>query len=149
VTDTESTLQPTAQRRSLGRRRWAALAGLGFAPLIAFDLARLLEDPLEPTWVILAGAAALGSYGLLGGAAVPGPGCRCRPWPCSAWAPPPRPPWWSPRSWGLSGGRRPPRPCRLGRRPPSCQSVVVRSLAQFCLALDTTPAMTIVTVTVT
>jgi EmrB/QacA subfamily drug resistance transporter len=132
-----STLRTTSQPQSLLRRRWATLAGLGFAALVAFDLvsgvelapvlaasaavylgaaalrrpaaawplffatvvvitvARLLEDRLEPTWVILVGAVALGSTAYCAGPPAPATGCRCRPWPCSALAPPPAPPCWS------------------------------------------------------
>jgi hypothetical protein len=116
MTDTQSALRTTPRPRSLLPRRWPTLAGLGFAALVAFDLAsgvelapvlaasaaiylgaaalrrpaaawplffatiliitaaRLLSDRFEPTWVILASAAALGSYGLVRGAARPGYG---------------------------------------------------------------------------
>ena len=116
MTGSQSTLQTNPRPRSLLRRRWPTLAGLGFAALVAFDLAsgvelapvlaasaavylgaaalrrpvaawplffaitaiitaaRLLSDRFEPTWVILASAAALGIYGLLRGAARPGYG---------------------------------------------------------------------------
>jgi hypothetical protein len=82
---------------ALGRP--AAAWPLFFATIIVITVARLLEDRLEPTWVILAGAVALGVYGLLRGAARPGTGCRYRPWLCSASAPPPAPPRWSTPSW--------------------------------------------------
>jgi len=116
MTEIQSTLQTDPKPPSLLRRRWATLAGLGFAALVAFDLvsgvelapvlaasaaiylgaaalrrpaaawplflativvitaARLAGDRFEPTWVILAGAVALGIYGLLRGAAHPGYG---------------------------------------------------------------------------
>lgn len=57
---------------ALGRP--AAAWPLFFATIIVITVARLLEDRLEPTWVILAGAVALGIYGLLRGAARPGYG---------------------------------------------------------------------------
>ena len=57
---------------ALGRP--AAAWPLFFATIIVITVARLLEDRLEPTWVILAGAVALGIYGLLRGAAHPGYG---------------------------------------------------------------------------
>jgi hypothetical protein len=47
----------------------------------------------------------------------------------------------------LPRGGRPPRPRRLGRLPPRVNRVVVRSLAEFCLALDTALAVVIVIVT--
>ena len=114
MTDIQSTLQTDPKPQSVLRRRWPTLAGLGFAVLVAFDLAsgvelapvlaasaaiylgaaalrrpaaawplffativiitatRLADDRFEPTWVILAGAAAMGIYGLLRGAAHPG-----------------------------------------------------------------------------
>jgi hypothetical protein len=116
MTDIQSTLQTNPEPQSLLRRRWPTLAGLGFAALVAFDLAsgvelapvlaasaaiylgaaalqrpaaawplflativiitaaRLLGDGFEPTWVVLAGAAAVGVYGLLRGAGRPGYG---------------------------------------------------------------------------
>jgi hypothetical protein len=102
------------QQQSIVRRRWPALAGLGFAALVAFDLmsgvdlapvlaasaaiylgaaalqrpaaawplffaagavitvARLLDDRFDPTRAILAGSAALLVYGLARGATRPG-----------------------------------------------------------------------------
>ena len=55
-------------------QRPAAAWPLFFATGAVITVARLLEDRLEPTWVILAGAVALGIYGLLRGAARPGYG---------------------------------------------------------------------------
>ena len=116
MTDIQSTLPTDPKPQALVRRRWPTLAGLGFAALVAFDLAsgvelapvlaasaaiylgaaalrrpaaawplffativiitaaRLAGDRFEPTWVVLASAAALGVYGLLRGAARPGYG---------------------------------------------------------------------------
>ena len=55
-------------------QRPAAAWPLFFATAVVITAARLADDRLEPTWVILAGAVALGIYGLLRGAARPGYG---------------------------------------------------------------------------
>jgi len=56
-----STPQPSSQRRSLVRRRWPTLAGLGFAALIAFDLISGVElaPVLAASAAVYLGAAAL------------------------------------------------------------------------------------------
>jgi hypothetical protein len=191
VTDMQSTLEATSQARSLLRRRWPTLAGLGFAALVAFDLAsgvelapvlaasaavylgaaalqrpaaawplffvtvavitvaRLLDDRIEPTWVILAGAVALLAYGLLRGAGRPGHGLPLQ-------------------TLGLLGfgaaaaaslaitpelGAYLVAAGLLGHAAwdlhhHRTNRVVVRSLAEFCLVLDTALAVAIVIVTV-
>jgi hypothetical protein len=52
-------------------RRPAAAWPLFFATAVVITVARLADDRFEPTWVILAGAAALLIYGLLRGAGRP------------------------------------------------------------------------------
>ena len=173
------------------RRRWATLAGLGFAVLITVDLtggvelapvlaasaavylgaaalglpaaawplffataavitvARLLEDRLEPTWVILAGAVALLVYGLLAGAGRPSHGL-----PLQALAL---------LGFGAAAGAALLIAPELGAYLVAAgllghaawdlyhhrtNRVVVRSLAEFCLALDAALAAAIVLVTV-
>jgi hypothetical protein len=187
----QSTLPATPEPRSLLRRRWATLAGLGFAALVAFDLAsgvelapilaasaaiylgaaalrrpaaawplffaitavitvaRLLEDRLEPTWVILAGAAALGVYGLLRGAARPGYGLPLQTLALLGF--------------GAAAGAALVVSPELGAYLVAAgllghaawdtyhhrvNRVVVRSMAEFCLVLDTALAAAIVTLTV-
>ena len=191
MSDSQSTLQTNPKPQSLLRRRWATLAGLGFAALVAFDLAsgvelapilaasaavylgaaalrrpaaawplffatvvvitvaRLLEDRLEPTWVILAGAVALGGYGLLRGAARPGDGL-----PLQALAL---------LGFGAAAGAALVVNPELGAYLVAAgllghaawdayhhrvNRVVVRSMAEFCLVLDTALAVAIVLVTV-
>jgi hypothetical protein len=191
VTDMQSTLEATSQTRSLLRRRWPSLAGLGFAALVAFDLAsgvelapvlaasaavylgaaalqrpaaawplffvtvalitvaRVLDDRFEPTWGILAGAVALLAYGLLRGAGRPGHGLPLQ-------------------TLGLLGfgaaaaaalvitpelGAYLVAAGLLGHAAwdlhhHRTNRVVVRSLAEFCLVLDTALAVAIVVVTV-
>jgi hypothetical protein len=78
-----STLPTTSRPRSLVRRRWPTLAGLGFAALIAVDLTSGVE--LAPVLaasaaVYLGAAVALLVSGLLGGADRSGHGWRCRRW---------------------------------------------------------------------
>jgi hypothetical protein len=187
----QSTLEATSQTRSLLRRRWPSLAGLGFAALVAFDLAsgvelapvlaasaavylgaaalqrpaaawplffvtvalitvaRVLDDRFEPTWGILAGAVALLAYGLLRGAGRPGHGLPLQ-------------------TLGLLGfgaaaaaalvitpelGAYLVAAGLLGHAAwdlhhHRTNRVVVRSLAEFCLVLDTALAVAIVVVTV-
>jgi hypothetical protein len=191
VTDTEPTLPTTSKPQSPVRRRWPALAGLGFAALIAFDLmsgvelapvlaasaavylgaaalqrpaaawplflataavitvARLLDDRFEPTWVILAGAVALLIYGLLRGAARPGYGLPLQAaallgFGAAAGAALMITP--EPGAYLVAAGL-------LGHAAwdvhhHRTNRVVVRSLAEFCLALDTALAVAIVIVTV-
>jgi hypothetical protein len=191
VTDIESTPQTTSQPRSLVRRRWPTLAGIGFAALIAFDLlsgvelapvlaasaavylgaaalqrpaaawplffatgavitvARLLEDRFEPTWAILAGAVGLLIYGLLGGAGRPGYGLPLQTVALLGF--------------GAAAGAALMITPDLGASLVAAgllghaawdlyhhrvNRVVVRSLAEFCLALDTALAVAIVIVTV-
>jgi hypothetical protein len=191
VTDMQSTLETTSRPRSLVRRRWPTLAGLGFAALVAFDpvsgvelapvlaasaavylgaaalqrpaaawplffatvavitVARLLDDRFEPTWVILAGAVVLLIYGLLRGAGRPGHGLPLQ-------------------TVGLLGfgaaaaaaltitpelGAYLVAAGLLGHAAwdvhhHRTNRVVVRSLAEFCLVLDTALAVAIVIVTV-
>jgi hypothetical protein len=191
MSDSQSTLQANPTPQSLLRRRWATLAGLGFAALVAFDLAsgvelapvlaasaavylgaaalrrpaaawplffatavvitavRLLEDRLEPTWVILAGAVALGIYGLLRGAARPGYGLPLQTLALLGF--------------GAAAGAALVVNPELGAYLVAAgllghaawdayhhrvNRVVVRSMAEFCLVLDTALAAAIVTVTV-
>jgi hypothetical protein len=191
MTDMHSTLEATSQARSLLRRRWPALAGLGFAALVAFDLtsgvdlapvlaasaaiylgaaalqrpaaawplffvtvavitvARVLEDRFDPTWAILAGAVVLLVYGLVGGAGRPGYGLPLQ-------------------TVGLVGfgaaaaaalvvtpelGAYLVAAGLLGHAAwdlhhHRTNRVVVRSMAEFCLVLDTALAVAIVIVTV-
>jgi hypothetical protein len=191
VTDIQATQQTTSRPRSIVRRRWPTLAGLGFAALIAFDLmsgvelapilaasaavylgaaalqrpaaawplffatavvitvARLLDDRFEPTWVILAGAVALLAFGLLRGAGRPGHGLPLQTaglvgfgaaaaaalMITSEFG-----------AWLVAAGL-------LGHAAwdvyhHRVNRVVVRSLAEFCLVLDTALAVAIVIVTV-
>jgi EmrB/QacA subfamily drug resistance transporter len=175
---------------SILRRRWATLAGLGFATLIVVDLAsgvelapvlaasaavylgaaalrrpsaawplffatgaviavaRLLGDRLEPTWVILAGSAGLLVYGLLRGAARPGYGLPLQTVALLGFG-------------AAAGGALVVNP-ELGAYLVAAgllghaawdvyhhrtNRVVVRSLAEFCLVLDTALAVAIVIVT--
>jgi hypothetical protein len=191
MSDSQSTLQANPTPQSLLRRRWATLAGLGFAALVAFDLAsgvelapvlaasaavylgaaalrrpaaawplffatavvitavRLLEDRLEPTWVILAGAVALGIYGLLRGAARPGYGLPLQTLALLGF--------------GAAAGAALVVNPELGAYLVAAgllghaawdayhhrvNRVVVRSMAEFCHVLDTALAAAIVTVTV-
>jgi hypothetical protein len=191
MSDSQSTLQTNPKPQSLLRRRWATLAGLGFASLVGFDLAsgvelapvlaasaavylgaaalrrpaaawplffatvvvitaaRLLEDRLEPTWVILAGAVALGVYGLLRGAARPGYGLPLQTVALLGF--------------GAAAGAALVVNPELGAYLVAAgllghaawdayhhrvNRVVVRSMAEFCLVLDTALAAAIVTVTV-
>jgi hypothetical protein len=46
-------------------QRPAAAWSLFFATIVVITAARLADNRLQPTWVILAGAVALGIYGLL------------------------------------------------------------------------------------
>jgi len=191
MTGSQSTLQTTPTPQSPLRRRWPTLAGLGFAALVAFDLAsgvelapvlaasaavylgaaalrrpaaawplffaitaiitvaRLLADRFEPTWVILAGAVALGVYGLLRGAGRPGYGLPLQTLALLGFG-------------AAAGGAEVVNP-ELGAYLVAAgllghaawdayhhrtNRVVVRSMAEFCLVLDTALAAAIVTVTV-
>jgi hypothetical protein len=191
MTDTRSMPQTTPKPQSLVRRRWPTLAGLGFAALVAFDLAsgvelapvlaasaavylgaaalrrpaaawplffaitavitvaRLLEDRFEPIWIILTGAAALGVYGLLRGAARPSYGLPLQTLALLGF--------------GAAAGAALVVSPELGAYLVAAgllghaawdayhhrvNRVVVRSMAEFCLVLDTALAAAIVTVTV-
>ena len=180
------------QQQPIVRRRWPTLAGLGFAALVAFDLAsgvelapvlaasaaiylgaaalqrpvaawplffatvvvitvaRLLDDRFQPTWVILAGAVALLVYGLLRGA---GRSRHGLPLQTVALL-----------GFGTAAGAALMISPELGAYLVAggllghaawdayhhrVNRVVVRSMAEFCLVLDTTLAVAIVIVTVT
>lgn len=130
-------------------RRPAAAWPLFFATGVVITVARLLEDRLEPTWVILAGAVALGVYGLLRGAARPGYGLPLQTLALLGF--------------GAAAGAALVVNPELGAYLVAAgllghaawdayhhrtNRVVVRSLAEFCLALDTALAVAIVIVTV-
>ena len=59
---------------SAALKRPAAAWPLFFATVVIITVARLLDDPFDPTWAILAGSVALLVYGLLRGASRPGYG---------------------------------------------------------------------------
>jgi hypothetical protein len=130
-------------------QRPAAAWPLFFATGAVITVARLLEDRLEPTWVILAGAAALGIYGLLRGAARPGYGLPLQTLALLGF--------------GTAAGAALMTTPALGAYLVAAgllghaawdvhhhrtNRVVVRSLAEFCLVLDTALAVAIVIVTV-
>ena len=132
---------------ALGRP--AAAWPLFFATIIVITVARLLEDRLEPTWVILAGAVALGIYGLLRGAARPGYGLPLQTLALLGF--------------GAAAGAALVVNPELGAYLVAAgllghaawdayhhrvNRVVVRSMAEFCLVLDTALAAVIVIVTV-
>jgi hypothetical protein len=178
------------QQQPIVRRRWPTLAGLGFAALVAYDLAsgvdmapvlaasaavylgaaalkrpaaawplffatvgvitvaRLLDDRFDPTWAILAGSVALLVYGLLRGASRPGYGL---PLQTVALA-----------GFGAAAAAALLVNPELGAYLVAAgllghaawdfyhhrtNQVVVRSLAEFCLVLDTALAVAIVIVT--
>jgi hypothetical protein len=190
VTDIQATQQTTSRPRSIVRRRWPTLAGLGFAALIAFDLmsgvelapilaasaavylgaaalqrpaaawplffatavvitvARLLDDRFEPTWVILAGAVALLAFGLLRGAGRPGHGLPLQTAGLVGFGAAAAAALITSEfgAWLVAAGL-------LGHAAwdvyhHRVNRVVVRSLAEFCLVLDTALAVAIVIVTV-
>jgi hypothetical protein len=127
----------------------AAAWPLFFATGAVITVARLLDDRFDPTWAILAGSVALLVYGLLRGATRPGYGLPLQ-------------------TVGLAGfgtaaaaallvtpdlGADLVAAGLLGHAAwdiyhHRTNRVVVRSLAEFCLALDTTLAVAIVIVTV-
>ena len=130
-------------------QRPAAAWPLFFATGAVITVARLLEDRLEPTWVILAGAVALGIYGLLRGAARPGYGLPLQTLALLGF--------------GTAAGAALMTTPALGAYLVAAgllghaawdvhhhrtNRVVVRSLAEFCLVLDTALAVAIVIVTV-
>ncbi len=180
----------STRQQPIVRRRWPTLAGLGFAALVAFDLASGVElapvlaasaavylgaaalrrpatawplffatvviitvarllDRFEPTWVVLAGAVVLGIYGLLRGAARPGYGLPLQTLALLGF--------------GAAAGAALVVNPELGAYLVAAgllghaawdayhhrvNRVVVRSMAEFCLVLDTALAAAIVLVTV-
>jgi hypothetical protein len=129
-------------------QRPAAAWPLFFATAVVITAARLADDRLEPTWVILAGAVALGIYGLLRGAARPGYGLPLQTLALLGF--------------GAAAGTALVVNQELGAYLVAAgllghaawdayhhrvNRVVVRSMAEFCLALDTALAATIVIVT--
>ena len=130
-------------------QRPAAAWPLFFATGAVITVARLLDDRLKPTWVILAGAVALGIYGLLGGAARPGYGLPLQTLALLGF--------------GAAAGAALVVNPELGAYLVAAgllghaawdayhhrvNRVVVRSMAEFCLVLDTALAVAIVIVTV-
>jgi hypothetical protein len=130
-------------------QRPAAAWPLFFATAVVITVARLLEDRFEPTWVILAGAAALLVYGLLRGAGRPGHGLPLQTLALLGF--------------GAAAGAALLITPEVGAYVVAAgllghaawdvhhhrtNRVVVRSLAEFCLALDTALAVAIVIVTV-
>jgi hypothetical protein len=130
-------------------QRPAAAWPLFVATAVVITVARLLDDRFEPTWVILAGAVALLAYGLLRGAGRPGHGLPLQTaglvgfgaaaaaalMITAAFG-----------AWLVAAGL-------LGHAAWDAyhhrvNRVVVRSLAEFCLVLDTALAVAIVIVTV-
>jgi hypothetical protein len=132
-------------------QRPAAAWPLFFATGAVITVARLLEDRFEPTWAILAGAVGLLIYGLLRGAGRPGYGLPLQTVALLGF--------------GAAAGAG----AALMITPDlgaylvaagllghaawdlyhhRVNRVVVRSLAEFCLALDTALAVAIVIVTV-
>ncbi|MGH3486901.1 MAG: hypothetical protein ACRDP8_03130 [Actinopolymorphaceae bacterium] len=113
MTETKHTAPPDSHARGALRPRWPTLAGVGFAALVAFDLAagvdlapvlaasavvylgaaalrkqaaawpmffatvvvitlaRLIDDRLDATWILLGGGVALAIFGLVRGAIRP------------------------------------------------------------------------------
>jgi hypothetical protein len=179
------------QQQSIVRRRWPTLAGLGFAALVAYDLAsgvdmapvlaasaavylgaaalkrpaaawplffatvvvitvaRLLDDRFDPTWAILAGSVALLVYGLLRGASRPEYGLPLQTLALAGF--------------GAAAAAALLVNPELGAYLVAAgllghaawdayhhrvNRVVVRSMAEFCLVLDTALAVAIVIVTV-
>jgi hypothetical protein len=122
---------------------------LFFATAAVITVARLLGDRFEPTWVILASAVTLLIYGLLRGAGRPGYGLPLQTVALLGF--------------GAAAGAALLVTPTLGASLVAAgllghaawdayhhriNRVVVRSLAEFCLALDTALAVAIVTVTV-
>ena len=129
-------------------RRPAAAWPLFFATAAVITAARLLDDRFEPTWAILAGAVGLLVYGVLRGASRPGHGL---PLQTAALL-----------GFGVAAGAALLIDPELGAYLVAAgllghaawdayhhrvNRVVVRSLAEFCLALDTALAVVIVIVT--
>jgi hypothetical protein len=130
-------------------QRPAAAWPLFFATGAVITVARLLEDRFEPTWVILAGAVAPLVYGLLRGADTSGHGLGLQTAALLGF--------------GATAGAALLVTPQLGALLVAAgllghaawdvhhhrvNRVVVRSLAEFCLVLDTVLAVAIVIVTV-
>jgi hypothetical protein len=130
-------------------RRPAAAWPLFFATAAVITVARLLDDRFEPTWVILAGGAALLVYGLLRGAGRPGYGLPLQTVALLGF--------------GAAAGAALMINPELGAALVAAgllghaawdawhhrtNRVVARSMAEFCLALDAALAVAIVLVTV-
>jgi hypothetical protein len=130
-------------------QRPAAAWPLFFATAAVITVARLLDDRFEPTWVILAGGVALLVYGLLRGAGHPGHGLPLQTVALLGF--------------GAAAGAALMINPEIGAALVAAgllghaawdawhhrtSRVVVRSLAEFCLALDTALAVAIVIVTV-
>ena len=129
-------------------QRPAAAWPLFFATGAVITVARLLEDRVEPTWVILAGAVALGAYGLLRGAARPGYGLPLQTLALLGFGTAASAALMTTPALGaylVAAGL-------LGHAAwdvhhHRTNRVVVRSMAEFCLVLDTALAVAIVLVT--
>ena len=130
-------------------RRPAAAWPLFFATGVIITVARLLDDRFEPTWAILAGAVGLLIFGLLRGAVWPGYGLPLQTLALLGF--------------GTAAGAALLISPDLGAYLVAAgllghaawdlyhhrvNRVVVRSLAEFCLALDTALAVAIVIVAV-
>ena len=130
-------------------RRPVAAWPLFFATIVVITAVRLADDRLEPTWVVLGGAVALGGYGLLRGAARPGYGLPLQTLALASFG-------------GVLGAALLVDPefgaylvaaGLLGHAAwdlyhHRVNRVVTRSFAEFCLVLDTALAGAIVIVTV-
>jgi hypothetical protein len=134
---------------SAALQRPAAAWPLFFATVVVITVARLLEDRFEPTWVILAGAGALLIYGLLRGAGRPSHGLPLQTVALLGFGAAAAAALLITPALGaylVAAGL-------LGHAAwdfhhHRTNRVVVRSLAEFCLALDTALAVAIVMVTV-
>jgi hypothetical protein len=130
-------------------QRPAAAWPLFFATAVVITVARLFDGRFEPTWVILAGAVALLLYGLLRGAGRPGHGLPLQTVALlgfgaaagAALTITPEPGAYL-VAFGLLGH------AAWDVHHHRTNRVVVGSLAEFCLALDTALAVAIVVVTV-
>lgn len=129
-------------------QRPAAAWPLFFATAVVITVARLADDRFEPTWVILASAAALLIYGLLRGAGHPGYGLPLQTVALLGFGAPAAAALMMTPELGaylVAAGL-------LGHAAwdvyhHRVNRVVVRSLAEFCLALDTALVAAIVIVT--
>jgi hypothetical protein len=129
-------------------QRPAAAWPLFFATAVVITVARLLDDRFEPTWVILAGAVALLAFGLLRGAGRPGHGLPLQTAGLVGFGAAAAAALITSEfgAWLVAAGL-------LGHAAwdvyhHRVNRVVVRSLAEFCLVLDTALAVAIVIVTV-